>query len=175
MPDPRPEGSDVPSPTVLSDALQGIPLELRWSDQDAYGHVNNVSYFRLLEEARFRFFTYPLAELAQEGSSPDDTMWTLMNPDTKALVARNEIEYRQQLEWQAQPVHALLRIPAMGGSSFDVSYTLMDAAHEITYVVARTTMVQVNMETGRPVRLGAQMRKMLPTLDGEITPFRPRG
>ncbi|HIZ99270.1 MAG TPA: thioesterase family protein, partial [Candidatus Janibacter merdipullorum] len=29
---------------------------LRWGDMDAYGHVNNVQYHRLLEEARVRAF-----------------------------------------------------------------------------------------------------------------------
>ena len=33
-----------------------VPLPLRWGDQDAYGHVNNATMFRLLEEARIRAF-----------------------------------------------------------------------------------------------------------------------
>ena len=31
-------------------------VPLRWSDMDAYGHVNNVQYLRLLEEARITAF-----------------------------------------------------------------------------------------------------------------------
>src|SRR5699024_8345566 len=31
-------------------------IVLRWGDMDAYGHVNNVQYHRLLEEARVRAF-----------------------------------------------------------------------------------------------------------------------
>ena len=29
-----------------------VPVQLRWSDMDAYAHVNNVEMLRLLEEAR---------------------------------------------------------------------------------------------------------------------------
>ena len=29
-----------------------VEVPLRWSDMDAYGHVNNVQYLRLLEDAR---------------------------------------------------------------------------------------------------------------------------
>jgi acyl-CoA thioester hydrolase len=33
-----------------------IEVTLRWSDLDAMGHVNNVVYFRLMEEARVQWF-----------------------------------------------------------------------------------------------------------------------
>ena len=33
-----------------------VPIRLRWSDLDAYGHVNNAEMLRLLEEARIQAF-----------------------------------------------------------------------------------------------------------------------
>ena len=37
-----------------------VPVSLRWSDLDAYAHVNNVEMFRLLEDARITaFWTHP--------------------------------------------------------------------------------------------------------------------
>lgn len=33
-----------------------VPIKLRWSDLDAYGHVNNAEMLRLLEEARIEAF-----------------------------------------------------------------------------------------------------------------------
>jgi acyl-CoA thioester hydrolase len=33
-----------------------IDIPLRWGDMDAMGHLNNVMYFRLMEEARIRWF-----------------------------------------------------------------------------------------------------------------------
>jgi acyl-CoA thioester hydrolase len=33
-----------------------IEAPLRWGDMDAMGHVNNVVYFRLMEEARIQWF-----------------------------------------------------------------------------------------------------------------------
>ncbi|MFZ2964516.1 MAG: thioesterase family protein, partial [Rhodoglobus sp.] len=33
-----------------------LPVTLRWSDLDAYGHVNNAEMLRLLEEARMQAF-----------------------------------------------------------------------------------------------------------------------
>ena len=31
-----------------------VDVDLRWGDSDAFAHVNNVVFFRLLEEARAR-------------------------------------------------------------------------------------------------------------------------
>ncbi|AAT89120.1 conserved hypothetical protein [Leifsonia xyli subsp. xyli str. CTCB07] len=33
-----------------------VPIKLRWSDLDAYGHVNNAEMLRLLEQARIEAF-----------------------------------------------------------------------------------------------------------------------
>jgi acyl-CoA thioester hydrolase len=36
-----------------------IPVPVRWTDLDAYGHVNNAAMVRLLEEARIAAFCTP--------------------------------------------------------------------------------------------------------------------
>ena len=33
-----------------------VPIKLRWSDLDAYGHVNNAAMLTLLEESRISVF-----------------------------------------------------------------------------------------------------------------------
>ncbi|MFN7432129.1 MAG: acyl-CoA thioesterase [Betaproteobacteria bacterium] len=33
-----------------------VEIALRWGDMDAMAHLNNVMYFRLMEEARIRWF-----------------------------------------------------------------------------------------------------------------------
>ena len=45
-----------------------VDVQLRWSDMDAYAHVNNVEMLRLLEEARIEaFWSHPAA--------PDGTLF----------------------------------------------------------------------------------------------------
>ena len=39
-----------------------ITVPVRWSDVDGYGHVNNATMLRLLEEARIRAFWMPSDE-----------------------------------------------------------------------------------------------------------------
>ena len=39
---------------------------MRWSDMDALGHVNNVVYFRFMEQARIEWFDSLVAELCSK-------------------------------------------------------------------------------------------------------------
>lgn len=72
-----------------------VPVQLRWSDLDAYGHVNNVEMFRILEEARITaFWARPAEEagLATPGPSsdvqpPGDPAGTDVPPATSAASA----------------------------------------------------------------------------------------
>ncbi len=45
----------------MTDLLTGFPvvvsLDLPWGDMDAFGHVNNVAYFRYFEQSRVAFLT----------------------------------------------------------------------------------------------------------------------
>jgi len=48
-----------------------VPVQLRWSDLDAYGHVNNVEMFRILEEARITaFWAHPADEVPPADQRP---------------------------------------------------------------------------------------------------------
>src|SRR5690625_6644705 len=53
------------SPILTNPLIPGsftrLLIELRWGDMDAYGHVNNVTQLRVLEEARVRAFGSPTA------------------------------------------------------------------------------------------------------------------
>lgn len=52
--------SAAPGPAAAADPLSGYPVRLElpvvWGEMDAYGHVNNVVYFRWFESARMAYF-----------------------------------------------------------------------------------------------------------------------
>ena len=80
---------------------------------DAYGHVNNTQFLRLLEDARVaalpRWFPEGLA-LLERG----------------ILVVRHEIEYRAQLEYRPEPVAIDLWVTRIGGAGYDLGYVVRD-------------------------------------------------
>ncbi|MEU6590755.1 thioesterase family protein [Streptomyces sp. NPDC046881] len=115
---------------------------LRWSDMDAYGHVNNAIFLRYLEEARIDFLALR-AKGSKEGS----------------VVARHEIDYKRQLVHRPTPVAVELWVTEIKAASFTVSYEVKD--DDLVYVRASTVIVPFDFETQRPRRITAEEREFL--------------
>ncbi|MER6329552.1 acyl-CoA thioesterase [Streptomyces sp. NPDC014983] len=118
------------------------PCPLRWSDMDAYGHVNNVVFMRYLEEARINFLFRPDKEF-QQGS----------------VVARHEIDYKRQLVHRHHPVDIELWITEIRAASFTIAYEVKD--EDVVYVRASTVVVPFDFEAQRPRRITAEEREFL--------------
>lgn len=151
-------------------AVNTIPLQLRFGDEDSYGHVNNVRFLQFLEDARVQLMSTP----GTGGSFMDS-----IDPDHYTLVGRQEIEYRAPLNFSTEPAAVDLWVTAIGGSSFDLGYAVRDRVghtDSTTSAIAATTMVLVSRSSGRPVRLSDSQRAILASWQGPAVPFRrPRG
>lgn len=147
-----------------------VDLELRWGDQDAYGHVNNVAFLRYLEEARVRVFWRGSAREKtgmERHFRGDDPVSGL-----KTLVVNHQIEYLRVLEYSEEPITVELWIGKLGGSSLEVHYEIIDGSAPERTVVARaiTTIVVVDGETLRPTRLTPEGRASIePWMDEQLT------
>ncbi len=155
-----------------------VPIQLRWSDLDAYGHVNNASMLKILEEARvFAFW------VDGDVSAPDQAAWSTAVIDaspttrTKSVISRQEIEYVQSMPYIRQPIDVQLWIGHLGGASLDVYYEIkspVGTQPQVTFVKASTTLVLVDAETDRPRRiLPFEREAWEPYLDEPLT-FRRR-
>lgn len=147
-----------------------IPLQLRFGDEDSYGHVNNVRFLQFLEDARVLLMSEP-----RTGGSFLD----LIDADHYTLVGRQEIEYRAPLNFSTEPAAVDLWVTAVGGSSFDLGYAVRDrigVEGSTTSAIAATTLVLVSRSSGRPVRLSDEQKGVLRSWQGPAVPFRrPRG
>ncbi len=134
-----------------------VDLQLRWGEQDSYGHINNVSYARYLEEARVRTFWRGTAreqtgmERHFRGDTPDGL---------KMLVASQHIEFLRVLEYSDQPITVELWIGKLGGSSLEIHYEIIDGSAPERTVVARAVTVAVVVDgvSLRPIRLTQEGR-----------------
>jgi len=131
-----------------------IMTPLRWSDMDAYGHVNNVQFLRLLEDARV---------LAFHGQGSDDGGDLVA---TGLLVARHEIDYVSPLHYRPQPVAIDLWVSSLSGASFEMCYEVLDdqdehAARPVVYARAESTMVAFDLTAGRPRRFSDDEKRRL--------------
>ncbi|MGP3949427.1 acyl-CoA thioesterase [Streptomyces sp. 7N604] len=120
---------------------------LRWSDMDAFGHVNNAVFVRYLEEARIDFM-WRLAP--GEGSS---------SFTGGSVVARHEIDYLRPLVHRHEPVTVEVWVTKIAAASLTVAYEVKDEKE--LYVRASTVVVPFNLEEGRPRRITAEERAFL--------------
>ena len=128
-------------------------LKPRWSDLDAYNHVNNVTWLEYLQEARVdMLFVHPPAPGA-EGLSQG------------VLVVRAEIDYRRPMVFRQEPYPIEMWVSKVGGASFTVSYEIADPAPDggrrVLYGRAATVLAPVDLQTGHPRRLTEIERHVL--------------
>ncbi|RFA15994.1 4-hydroxybenzoyl-CoA thioesterase [Subtercola boreus] len=147
-----------------------VPTRLRWSDLDAYGHVNNVSMLRLLEEARIEAFwsTESTTHQTADGEVTEFTGNSAMavldgraDARTLSLIARQEIEYLAQIPYLREPLDLQLWIGRLAGASLDVCYEVWNPVASETRVLftrAATTLVLFDAELERPRRISATER-----------------
>lgn len=130
-----------------------VPIQVRWSDLDAYGHVNNAAMLTLLEEARVHGFWADEAKSDEQGprvfqGGPDS--------DTFTLIARQEIEYLAPIPHLREPLTVEMWIGKLGGASLDVCYEIYPpTGHEPRelYTRAVTVIVLVDSTTMRPRKM----------------------
>ncbi|HEY3534624.1 MAG TPA: acyl-CoA thioesterase [Pedococcus sp.] len=153
----------VEQPVAPPTGRYRVDVPLRWSDMDAYGHVNNVQFLRLLEDARVigfaEWFGHDRSVLA-EG----------------ILVARHEIEYLAPLLYRVPPIVVEMWATRIGGAGFDLAYEVRDGAgdEDVVYARAETTLVLYDFVTSTPRRMDAPLREVLQAHSGDPVPFRWR-
>ncbi|WP_430867333.1 acyl-CoA thioesterase [Demequina aurantiaca] len=153
-----------------------VPVTLRWSDIDAYGHVNNAEMLRLLEEARIRAFW------ADEGASVGDAHSTAViaggpGAQTITLIAGQQIEYLAPAPYGRRPLDVQLWIGRLGGASLEICYEVRsprDEDPQAVYARASTTLVLVDAVTERPRRLTVEERAAWAEYVDEPVRFRQR-
>ncbi|MHA6760086.1 acyl-CoA thioesterase [Streptacidiphilus sp. PAMC 29251] len=120
---------------------------LRWSDMDAFGHVNNVVFLRYLEEARIDFTFTSAGEVGEKAFSEG------------SVVARHEIDYLRPLVYRPEPITIETWLTRLGHASFTVAYEIKDV--DTVYVRASTIVVPYDLAAARPRRLTAGERAFL--------------
>ncbi len=126
--------------------------QVRWDDMDAFGHVNNVTFFAYMQEAR--------TGMLFAGEAADHI------PDLikGVVVARHEIDYRRPLEWRPEPIEVDVWTTEIRSSSFTLRYEMRDQLAQPKPVVlaeALTVLVPFDLKAGRPRRVSASERHFL--------------
>ena len=127
-------------------------LKPRWSDLDAYAHVNNVTWLEYLQEARVDMLFVHAPAHGAEGLAEG------------VLVVRAEIDYRRVMVFRQEPYPIEMWVSKIGGASFTIGYEIADVDGEgdrVVYGTASTVLAPVDLATGRPRRLTDLEREIL--------------
>ena len=119
---------------------------VRWSDMDAYGHVNNARFLTLFEEARVAMF-FIGARAHGLGSFEEGI-----------VIARHEVDYLKPVDYGAS-VRIEMWISLLRAASFTVSYEMFDDGVLVSR--AKSVCVPYNLTEGYPRRLSDAEREFL--------------
>jgi acyl-CoA thioester hydrolase len=136
-----------------------VQIPLRWSDFDAYAHVNNAEMLRLLEEARIQAMWRH--DEGFDDPVPTAVMDVRPGAETLALISRQEIQYLAPIPYMRAPLDIEMWSGGIGGASLDVCYeifTPIGVEPRIMYTRAATTVVMVSAATNRPTRVPDELR-----------------
>jgi acyl-CoA thioester hydrolase len=119
---------------------------LRWSDMDAYGHVNNARFLTLYEEARVALFFRGAADLG------------LTSFEDGIVIFRHEVDYLRPINY-GDRVRIEMWVEEIRASRFTISYEFF--AGEVLASKARSVCVPFNLENQHPRRLTEGERSFL--------------
>ncbi len=111
-----------------------VEVPVRFSDLDAYGHVNNATFFTYLEHARVR-----ILKGAFNPSMSDGPVF---------LVKTASCDYKRPIP-MCESVTVNVSVREVKRSSVELGYEVTDGA-EYTYAVATTVMVSFDPKAARP-------------------------
>jgi acyl-CoA thioester hydrolase len=145
--------SDITKPPELAIHPVALSLPVQWGDQDAFGHVNNVVYFRWMESARIEYFRR--AGLGQ----------MMSNQGQGPILASIKCDYRRQLSF---PDTLLISasITSIGRTSLKMAHLLYSTAQQAVAAQGESVVVMFDYTTQRPVPVPDSIRATLDALEG---------
>jgi acyl-CoA thioester hydrolase len=134
---------------VLPGFRHHFPLQVRWGDMDALGHVNNAVFLTYLETARLNY------------------VQTLGLRDGRAdrpglILAKIVIEFKTPL-FAADDVHVFTRVTRLGGRSFETEQVIarLKAGRLDTAAQAATTVVVYDYAAGKSTPIPDEWRALV--------------
>lgn len=143
-----------------------VHVPMRWSDMDAYGHINNVEVLRMLEEARILAFGPP-GGTGAPGTEPPVALFNAVPENVQSLVSEHRVKYLAPLEYRNVPADVDIWISSLKGASLGVSYLVSDPVTGVPCVKAETTLAFVDGVSGRLQRVSPEQRELIGPFSGE--------
>lgn len=123
-------------------------LPVQWGDQDPFGHVNNVIYFRWFESARVDLVRELSCDLA------------MTNAGTGPILASIKCDYRKQLRFP-DTLHIGTAVSRLGRSSFELCHAIFSEQWQAIAAEGSSTLVVFDYQQNRAVKIPEHLRSDL--------------
>jgi acyl-CoA thioester hydrolase len=120
-----------------------FPLYVRFSDVDAYGHVNNVKYFEYFQESR-------LALMQRIRSHQGLDTWP------SVVVAQTDVSYHAPILARSEPYDVWSHVSRLGTKSMTIESEIADG--DLRLARGQVTLVFFDLESGKAVEPTAEVR-----------------
>ena len=136
--------------SLRSDYRRFLALDTRWSDNDIYGHVNNVQYYSYFDTAVNRM-------LIEAG------VLDIHRGDTIAFVVESACSYFRPLAFP-EALEVGIRVARLGRSSVRYELAIFRAGDDAACAAGIFVHVYVDRATTRAVPIPAATRQLLESL-----------
>jgi len=130
-------------------------IKVRFSETDALGHVNNVSYFIYFEQARLDYF--------QELNLMEPL---LRSPSGMIVTVDLQISYLTQLYF-GQKIDVYLRTAQIGRSSLEIEYYIKELESGNIAAIGRGALVYVDRNTNRSAKIPEEIKEIIMNYEGK--------
>ena len=135
---------DTPAPRKL---VHTERFPIFWGDMDALGHVNNVTYFRYMEQARVAWF---------ETLVPREQLWKA----TGIVVVHASCDFRRALVYPGE-VEVRVFTEAPRRTSIRTLYEMRRAGEDAVYAEGTAVVVFIDGATQRAIAVPPAVRSRL--------------
>lgn len=118
-------------------------MPVRWGDLDAYGHVNNVTFFRYFESGRIDYV--------------EELMQMPITQAKNVILADIQCSFLQQLNYPAT-LEVATRIVRLGGASLHMESAIYRQGEDKAAATSKSVTVWFDFEAARAVRIPEEMR-----------------
>ena len=119
-----------------------LPVQVRFSDIDMLGHLNNSVYLQFFDLGKIAYFT---------AASPGPIDWKNIN----VVVVNINCDFTAQSRI-TEPLEVLTQVHSIGGKSFRLDQRVVNAATGEVKCVGRTVMAGFDMATGASAPIAAE-------------------
>lgn len=141
----------MPDPTPLrADYRHFQPITTRWHDNDAYGHVNNVTYYSFFDTAVNSY-------LIEQGGLD------IHDGEVVGFVVSSACDYFASIAFPER-IEIGLRVGKLGNSSVQYELAVFKAGEEEACAAGRFVHVFVDRASNQPVPIPGMLREALQRL-----------